>query len=43
MRSIMGELSQGGARAGSQVVSEVKDIWQAIRHFFVHEAESART
>jgi uncharacterized sporulation protein YeaH/YhbH (DUF444 family) len=33
MRSLMSELAQGGARAGSQVVSEVKDIWQAIRHF----------
>jgi uncharacterized sporulation protein YeaH/YhbH (DUF444 family) len=41
MRSIMAELAQGGARAGSQVVSEVKDIWQAIRHFFVHEAKEA--
>ncbi|HVE50256.1 MAG TPA: DUF444 family protein [Casimicrobiaceae bacterium] len=42
MRSIMGELTQGGAKAGSQVVSEVKDIWQAIRHFFVHETEAAK-
>ncbi|HVF65835.1 MAG TPA: DUF444 family protein [Casimicrobiaceae bacterium] len=40
MRSIVGELTQGGARGGCQVVSEVKDVWQAIRQFFTHQAQS---
>ena len=38
MRSIVGELTGTGARGSCQVVSEVKDIWQAIRQFFSHEA-----
>ena len=42
MRSIVGELTSTGARGGCQVVSEVKDIWQAIRQFFAHEAQASR-
>jgi uncharacterized sporulation protein YeaH/YhbH (DUF444 family) len=41
MRSIVGELIDGGAHAGSQVVADVGDVWQAIRHFFVHEVHQA--
>ncbi len=41
MRSIVGELTSTGARGGCQVVSEVKDIWQAIRQFFSHEAQAS--
>jgi sporulation protein YhbH len=39
MRSLINELSASGARASSQVVSEVRDVWQAIRHFFVHQSK----
>ena len=38
MRNLVGELLGNGARGGCQVVSEVKDIWQAIRQFFAHQA-----
>ena len=38
MRSLIGELIDGGAHAGSQLVSDIGDIWQAIRQFFGHEA-----
>ena len=41
MRNIMNELAHGGTRVGSQVVSDVKDVWPAIRHFFVNQAEHA--
>jgi uncharacterized sporulation protein YeaH/YhbH (DUF444 family) len=37
MRSIVGELIDRGANVGSQVVADVGDVWQAIRHFFRHE------
>ena len=40
MRSIVSELTGNGVRGGCQVVSEVKDIWQAIRQFFAHQATS---
>ena len=40
MRSIVSELVQSGARGSCQVVSEVKDIWQAIRQFFTHQAQA---
>ena len=40
MRSIVGELTQNGVRGSCQVVSEVKDIWQAIRQFFTHQAQA---
>jgi len=46
MRSIVGELIDSGAQVGSQVVADVGDVWQAIRHFFVHEtrqSEEARS
>lgn len=38
MRAVMGEIADEGGRVGSQVVSDVKDVWQAIRHFFVQQA-----
>jgi uncharacterized sporulation protein YeaH/YhbH (DUF444 family) len=41
MRSLVGELMTAGVRGGCQVVSEVKDIWVAIRQFFSHEAHAA--
>jgi uncharacterized sporulation protein YeaH/YhbH (DUF444 family) len=41
MRSIVGELIDAGAHVGSQVVGDVGDVWQAIRHFFVHEVRQA--
>ena len=41
MRSIVGELIDSGARIGSQVVADVGDVWQAIRHFFVHETRQS--
>ena len=40
MRSIVSELTQNGVRGSCQVVSEVKDIWQAIRQFFTHQARA---
>ncbi|HSS69171.1 MAG TPA: DUF444 domain-containing protein, partial [Casimicrobiaceae bacterium] len=41
MRSLVGELIEHGAHVGSQVVADVADVWQAIRHFFVHESRQA--
>jgi uncharacterized protein len=41
MRSLVGELIDRGAHVGSQVVADVADVWQAIRHFFVHESRQA--
>jgi uncharacterized sporulation protein YeaH/YhbH (DUF444 family) len=41
MRTIVGELTGNGLRGASQVVSEAKDVWQAIRHFFTQQAERA--
>jgi uncharacterized sporulation protein YeaH/YhbH (DUF444 family) len=38
MRSIVADLKAHGAPADEDVVSEVKDVWRAIRHFFVREA-----
>jgi len=38
MRTLIGELIDSGTPAGSQVVADVGDVWQAIRHFFGHEA-----
>jgi uncharacterized protein len=38
MRGIVGELIAGGMRADTQVVADIKDVWQAIRRFFVHQA-----
>jgi len=40
MRALVGELIDSGAHAGSQVVADVGDVWQAIRHFFGHEART---
>ena len=39
MRSLISDVSADGMAAGSQVVADIKDVWQAIRHFFVHQAE----
>jgi uncharacterized sporulation protein YeaH/YhbH (DUF444 family) len=41
MRSIVADLKARGAPADEDVVSEVKDVWRAIRHFFVREAQAA--
>ncbi|TMG83261.1 MAG: DUF444 family protein [Betaproteobacteria bacterium] len=38
MRSLMDSLAASGAPVGSHIVSEKKDIWQAIRQFFVRQA-----
>jgi uncharacterized sporulation protein YeaH/YhbH (DUF444 family) len=38
MRAIVADLKARGAPADEDVVSEVKDVWRAIRHFFVREA-----
>ena len=44
MRSLIGELSGKGLNAETQVVANIDDVWQAIRRFFVHQAnQSART
>jgi uncharacterized protein len=43
MRALMDALAAGGAPVGSHIVSEKKDVWEAIRRFFVHQAEAART
>ena len=39
MRSLISDATADGMSAGSQVVADIKDVWQAIRHFFVHQAE----
>ncbi len=41
MRSIVGELIDQGAHVGSQIVADVGDVWQAIRHFFRHEVRQS--
>lgn len=41
MRSLLSELPDGGARIGSHVLSDIHDVWQAIRHFFVQQADEA--
>jgi uncharacterized sporulation protein YeaH/YhbH (DUF444 family) len=41
MRGLVGELASGGAPVGSHVVSDARDVLQAIRHFFVQQAELA--
>jgi hypothetical protein len=41
MRALFGQLIDGGAPAGSQVVADIGDVWQAIRRFFVHESARA--
>lgn len=38
MRAIVADVKARGAPAEEDVVSEVKDVWRAIRHFFVREA-----
>lgn len=38
MRGIVADLKARGAPAEEDVVAEVKDVWRAIRHFFVREA-----
>ncbi|HEX8011148.1 MAG TPA: DUF444 family protein [Casimicrobiaceae bacterium] len=38
IRSLMDALASSGAPVGSHVVSEKKDVWQAIRQFFVQQA-----
>jgi uncharacterized sporulation protein YeaH/YhbH (DUF444 family) len=42
MRSIVADLKAQGASADEDIVSEVKDVWRAIRHFFVREAADGR-
>ncbi len=42
MRAIVADLKAQGASADEDIVSEVKDVWRAIRHFFVREAADAR-
>lgn len=41
MRSLMDSLAASGAPVGSHVASEKKDVWQAIRQFFVRQAGQA--
>ena len=43
MRGLFGELEKGGAVVGSQVVRQQEDVWQAIRRFFVQQAEQVKT
>ena len=44
MRSLMETLAASGAPVGTHIVSEKKDIWQAIRQFFVQQSgQTART
>jgi uncharacterized sporulation protein YeaH/YhbH (DUF444 family) len=40
MRGIVADLRANGMAANEEVVAEVKDVWRAIRHFFVREAQS---
>lgn len=42
MRLIVADLKARGAPVDEDVVTELKDVWRAIRHFFVREAEGAR-
>ena len=41
MRALVGELASTGFQAHCQVVSEPKDVWQALRQFFTHQAQAA--
>jgi uncharacterized sporulation protein YeaH/YhbH (DUF444 family) len=41
MRSLLSDLPDRGARIGSHAVSDIHDVWQAIRHFFVQQADEA--
>jgi len=41
MRTLLAELPDGGARISSHAVSDIHDVWQAIRHFFVQQADEA--
>ena len=41
MRALVGELASTGFHAHCQVVSEPKDVWQALRQFFTHQAQAA--
>jgi len=41
MRSLIGGLSDAGMRADTQVVADINDVWQAIRRFFVHQANQS--
>jgi uncharacterized sporulation protein YeaH/YhbH (DUF444 family) len=41
MRGLIGELAAAGAPVGSHVVSDARDVLQAIRHFFVQQSELA--
>ncbi len=41
MRGLLSELPDGGARIGSHAVSDIHDVWEAIRHFFVQQADEA--
>ena len=38
MRTLMDALAASGAPVGTHIVSEKKDIWQAIRQFFVRQS-----
>ena len=38
MRSLMDTLAASGSPVGTHIVSEKKDIWQAIRQFFVQQS-----
>jgi len=42
MRSLLSELPDGGVRIGSHVLSDIHDVWQAIRHFFVQQADEGQ-
>jgi uncharacterized sporulation protein YeaH/YhbH (DUF444 family) len=41
MRSLIADLHAGNMHADTQIVSDIKDVWEAIRHFFVHQAAQA--
>lgn len=41
MRAIVGEMVASGIHAGCQVVSEPRDVFQALRQFFTHQAKQA--
>jgi uncharacterized sporulation protein YeaH/YhbH (DUF444 family) len=41
MRTIVRKIAGEGAPADAQIVSDVDDVWKAIRHFFVRQAAEA--
>ena len=41
MRTLIGSLADSGVRADTQIVADITDVWQAIRRFFVHQANQA--